>query len=82
MIEGKEPSHTASMAETPGLCVASMKNHWVTGEAATIAIYPVARNRAKYPEYGRDLDLCVAEIGLAGSWFYKLQAKPGWKLIP
>ena len=91
MIEGKEPSHTASMAETPGLCVASMKNNWISGEAATIAIYPVARNRAKYPEYGRDIDMCVAEIGLAGSWFkamlhyaflYKLQAKPGWKLIP
>ncbi len=91
MIEGREPSHTASMAETPGLCIASMKNHSTSGEAATIAIYPVARNRAKYPEYGRDLDLCIAEVGLAGAWFksllhhaflYKLQAKPGWKLIP
>ncbi len=91
LIEGREPSHTASMAETPGLCVASMKNHPTSGEAATIAIYPVARNRAKYPEYGRDLDLCIAEVGLAGAWFkamlhhaflYKLQAKPGWKLIP
>ncbi|WP_457626283.1 NAD(P)/FAD-dependent oxidoreductase [Persephonella sp.] len=91
MIEGREPSHTASMAETPGLCVASLKHHLLTGEAVTIAIYPVARNRAAYPEYGRDLDNCVAEIGLAGAWFkwflhhaflYKLQAKPGWKMIP
>ncbi|WP_029520959.1 FAD-dependent oxidoreductase [Persephonella sp. IF05-L8] len=91
MIEGREPSHTASMAETPGLCVASLKHHLLTGEAVTIAIYPVARNRAAFPEYGRDLDNCVAEIGLAGAWFkwflhhaflYKLQAKPGWKLIP
>ena len=91
MIEGKEPSHTASMAETPGLCVASLKHHLLSGEAVTIAIYPVARNRAAFPEYGRDLDNCVAEIGLAGAWFkwflhhaflYKLQAKPGWKLIP
>ncbi len=91
MIEGREPSHTASMAETPGLCVASMKNKILDGEAATIAIFPVARNRAAYPEYGRDLDNCAAEVGMAGAWFklflhyaflYKLQAKPGWKLIP
>ncbi|MBK3331863.1 FAD-dependent oxidoreductase [Persephonella atlantica] len=91
MIEGREPSHTASMAETPGLCVASLKHSLTTGEAVTIAIYPVARNRAAFPEYGRDLDNCVAEVGLAGAWFkyflhhaflYKLQAKPGWKLIP
>lgn len=91
MIEGREPSHTASMAETPGLCVASLKHHLLSGEAVTIAVYPVARNRAAFPEYGRDLDNCVAEVGLAGAWFkwflhhaflYKLQAKPGWKLIP
>jgi len=91
MIEGREPSHTASMAETPGLCVASLNHDLLSGEAVTIAIYPVARNRAAYPEYGRDLDNCLAEIGLAGAWFkwflhhaflYKLQAKPGWKLIP
>jgi len=91
MIEGREPSHTASMAETPGLYVASLKHDLLNGEAVTIAIYPVARNRAAFPEYGRDLDNCVAEVGLAGAWFkwflhhaflYKLQAKPGWKLIP
>ncbi len=79
------------MAETPGLCIASMKKSILNGEAATIAIYPVARDYSKYPEYGRDLDNCTAEIGLAGAWFklalhyaflYKLQAKPFWKLIP
>ncbi len=91
MIKGNKPSHTASMAETPGLCIASMKNGIKSGEATTIAIYPVARNYKEYPEYGRDLDMCTAEIGLAGAWFkfflhyafmYKLQANPGWKLIP
>ncbi len=91
MIQGNDPIHTASMAETPGLCVASMKNKIFGGMAATIAIYPVARNYAEYPEYGRDLDMCAAEIGMAGAWFklalhyaflYKLQAKPFWKLIP
>lgn len=79
------------MAETPGLCIASMKNGILDGMAGTVAIFPVARNRAKYGEYGRDLDLCLAEKGKAGSWFklgmhyallWKLQGKPFWKLIP
>ncbi|NPA52320.1 MAG: FAD-dependent oxidoreductase [Aquificae bacterium] len=91
MIKGNDPIHSASMAETPGLCVASLKKSIFTGEAVTIAIYPVARNYSKYPEFGRDLQMCAAEIGMAGAWFkfflhyafmYKLQAKPGWKFIP
>lgn len=91
MIQGKEPIHSASMAETAGLCVASMKNGIFDGMAGTIAIYPVARNRKLFPETGRDKDLCVAEVGKAGAWFklglhyaflYKLQANPFWKNIP
>lgn len=91
MVEGKEPSHNASMASTPGLCVASMKEGFFNGLAGTIAVYPVARNRKEYPEYGRNLDYSVAEVGKAGGWYkiglhysflYKLQAKPGWKIIP
>ena len=91
MIKGNKPTHTASMAETPGLCIASMKKSIFGGEAGTIAIYPVARDYTKYPEYGRDINNCTAEIGMAGAWFkyalhyaflYKLQAKPFWKLIP
>ena len=91
MIQGNKPIHTASMAETPGLCIASMKKSIFGGEAGTIAIYPVARDYTKYPEYGRDINNCTAEIGMAGAWFkyalhyaflYKLQAKPFWKLIP
>jgi len=91
MIKGNPPTHSASMAQTPGLCIASMKKSLLGGMAATIAIYPVARNYAKYPEYGRDIDNCIAEIGMAGAWFkyalhyaflYKLQAKPFWRLIP
>lgn len=91
MIKGNKPTHHASMAETPGLCIASMKKHVFSGEAATIAIHPVARDYTKYPEYGRDLNNCTAEIGMAGAWFkyalhyvflYKLKAKPFWKLIP
>jgi sulfide:quinone oxidoreductase len=90
-ILGEEANHTASMAATPGLCIASMRHHLLSGTAATIAIYPVARDYSKYPEFGRDLSMCNAEVGLAGAWtkiglhhafMYKLKAKPFWKEIP
>ncbi len=91
LIEGKEPSHSGSMAETPGLCVASMRNSIFKGNAMVIGLYPMARNRKQYPEYGRDLKLSMVDIGLSGAWFklglhyafmHKLQARPFWRLIP
>lgn len=91
MIQGREPCHTASLAETPGMCIASLKNSWLRGSAATIGIYPIVRNKAAFPDTGRDLGLGNVEIGLAGAWLkkglhhgflYKLSAKPGWQYIP
>lgn len=90
-LANRPQSHTASMAETPGLCIASIRDSAFAGSAATIAIHPVVRNRQKYPGTGRDLKLCTAEVGLAGAWIkrslqysflYKLQGKPFWHLIP
>ncbi len=91
MIEGREPSHTASLAETAGMCIASMKNSWTSGQAAVIGIHPIVRNTTKYPNYGRKLDASALEMGQAGAWLkkglhygflYKLSAKPFWKYIP
>jgi len=92
MIQGREPSHTASLAETPGMCIASLKNSWLHGSAATIGIHPIVRNKAAFPDSGgRDMDLGSVEIGLAGAWLkkglhhaflYKLSAKPGWQYLP
>lgn len=91
MLQGQEPAVTGSMGDTPGICIASMNNSIFSGSAGTMAIYPMIRNRLKYQEGGRDIDLCKAEIGMAGAWFkialhyafmYKLQAKPFWKAIP
>ena len=91
MIEGRPPSHTASLAETPGMCVASLKNSWLKGSAATIGLQPIVRNRNVFPEHGRAIDMSAMEVGLAGAWMkkglhyaflYKLQAKPFWKAIP
>lgn len=91
MIQGREPCHTASLAETAGMCIASMKNSWTRGTAAVIGIHPIVRNYDRYPEYGRDLKTSAVEIGQAGAWLkkglhyaflYKLSAKPFWRHIP
>jgi sulfide:quinone oxidoreductase len=91
LIAGREPSHTASLAETPGMCVASLKNSWLAGSAATIGLQPIVRNKGVFPEYGRAIDMSAIEVGLAGAWMkkglhyaflYKLQAKPFWKAVP
>lgn len=91
LIEGKKPSHHASMAGTAGLCVASMDKSMLHGNAMIIGIYPVAKDRQKYGPYGRDLDNGMVDVGLSGAWFkmalhyafmYKLQGFPLWQLIP
>jgi sulfide:quinone oxidoreductase len=92
MIQGREPCHTASMAETAGMCVASLKDSVTKGAACTIGIYPVVRNRQRFPENnGRDINASTLDMGLAGAWLkkglhhaflYKLSAKPMWKYLP
>lgn len=92
MIQGREPCHTASMAETAGMCIASLKNSLTRGSACTIGIYPVVRNRERFPETsGRDVAAATIEMGLAGAWFkrvlhhaflHKLGGKMMWKYLP
>lgn len=90
-IEGREPSHHARMSEMPAACIASMGKSLWSGSAASIIMSPVARDYDKYPQYGRDLKLCDVDVGLGGAWtklmlhhtfMWKLQAKPGWQMIP
>lgn len=90
-IEGRPPSHHARMSEMPAACIASMGKSLWRGSAASIIMTPVARDYLKYPEYGRDLNLCDVDVGLGGAWtkmllhfafMWKLQAKPGWQMIP
>ena len=90
-IHGGEPTHHMRMSEMPAACIASMGNSFWNGSAASIIMTPVARDFARYPEHGRDMSLCDLEVGLAGAWtkrmlhsafMWKLQAKPGWPLIP
>jgi sulfide:quinone oxidoreductase len=90
MVKGKEPSHSASMAEFGAACVASMGKSFWRGSAATMVMYPVVPDYDKY-ETGRDLSYTFGDQGRAGHWLkailhhtfiYKMQGKFGWSLIP
>ena len=92
MIMGAEgPTATASMAEMGAACVASAGANPFTGTAASMTVFPIVPDFARYPEYGRDMDKTFGEIGLAGHWIkillhhlflYKARLHPGWSLIP
>ncbi len=92
LLDGAErPTHEASMASMGAACVASTGSHWFKGTAATMTVYPVVPDYAKYPEYGRDMSLTFGEIGLAGHWMksllhytfiYQARLRPGWSLLP
>jgi len=90
-IEGRQPSHHARMSEIPAACIASMGNSFWHGSAASIIMMPVARDFERYPHYGRDLNLCELDVGLAGAWtkralhtafMWKMHGHAGWQLIP
>jgi sulfide:quinone oxidoreductase len=85
------PVHSASMADMAAACVASAGSGLRHGSAASMTMYPVVPDLAKYPGTGRSLDDTFGEIGLAGHWIklllhymfiYKAKARPGWHLIP
>jgi sulfide:quinone oxidoreductase len=92
MMAGSEkPTHTASMAEMGAACVASTGSNPFRGTAATMTVFPVVPDYAKYPETGRDQNLTFGEIGLAGHWMksllhytfiYQARLLPGWSLLP
>ncbi len=92
MIGGApRPTATASMAEMGAACVASAGANPLTGTAASMTVYPIVPDFARWPDYGRDMDRTFGEIGLAGHWIkillhhlflYKARLRPGWSLIP
>ncbi|MEZ5395666.1 MAG: FAD/NAD(P)-binding oxidoreductase [Bryobacterales bacterium] len=93
MAKGRSegPTATASMAETGAACVASAGANPFTGTAASITVFPIVPDYARFPETGRDPHYTFGEIGLAGHWIkillhhmflYKARMRPGWTLIP
>ena len=90
-VEGRPAGHAERMSEMPGACIASTNKSLLTGAAVSIIMYPVVRDFARYPEYGRDVGMSTMEEGLAGAWIkrmlhtafmWKFRARPGWALIP
>ncbi len=92
LIKKGRMTHHERMTEMAAACIASMGDSLWDGSAATIMMYPVVPDGRKYPnEHGRDMFVTHMEMGLAGAWMkrvihhtfiHKLQARPGWKIIP
>ena len=87
----KAKSHTASMAEMGAACIASAGKGLLDGQAASMTVYPIIPDKAKYGQNGRDTNETYGEIGLSAHWMkhmlhylfiYKAKALPFWYLIP
>ena len=84
-------AHRASMATMGAACIASAGTGLRKGSAASMTMFPVVPDRAKYPQTGRDIPGTFGELGLSGHWMklmlhymfiYKAKARPLWWLIP
>jgi sulfide:quinone oxidoreductase len=92
MIAGAPgPTREASLAEMGAGCVASAGTGFWSGSAASMTMYPIVPDYARFPGLGRDPRYTFGEIGSAGHWIkrilhhmflYKAKALPGWWMIP
>jgi len=92
LVNTGKMTHSERMTEMYAACIASMGDSLWDGSAATIVVYPVVPNLKKFPhQNGRDRFVTHMEMGLSGAWMkrmihstfmHKLQARPGWKIIP
>ena len=84
--------HSASMADMGAACVASAGSGLRHGSAASMTMYPVVPDLAKYPRHraqpGRHVRRDRPRRGhwikllLHYMFIYKAKARPGWHLIP
>ncbi len=83
--------HKASMGRMGAACVVSAGYGMLSGNAATMTVYPIVPDWQKYPTWGRDLKYTVGEAGLAGHWIkiflhymfiHKAKGYPFWWLLP
>ncbi len=83
--------HVASMAEIGAACVVSAGYGLTNGAAATLTVFPIVPDYEKYPEWGRNLNYTLGEVGLAGHWFkyvfhylfmYIVNTRPLWHILP
>lgn len=83
--------HKASMGRMGAACIISIKYSLWSGLAAVLTVNPIVPDWKKYPDFGRNINYTIGEIGLAGHWtklflhymfMYKAKGKPLWWLIP
>lgn len=86
-----EHKHTANMGRMGAACIVSAGYSMTKGLGATMTVSPVVPDWEKYPEWGRNINSTVGEIGLAGHWIklflhymflHKAKGYPFWWLLP
>ena len=87
----KEYKHRASMSRMAAACIVSAGYGMFKGKGATMTVSPIVPDWDKYPEWGRDINATVGEVGLAGHWLklslhymflHKAKGYPFWWLLP
>lgn len=87
----KEHHHKANMGRMGAACIVSAGYGLTKGLGATMTVSPVVPDWNKYPDWGRDINATVGEIGLAGHWIklflhymflHKAKGYPFWWLLP
>ncbi len=83
--------HTASMGKMGAACIVSAGYSMTKGLGATMTVSPIVPDWEKYPEWGRNINSTVGEIGLSGHWIklflhymflHKAKGYPFWWLVP
>ena len=65
---GTNHPHLANMGRMGAACIVSAGFSMTKGLGATMTVSPVVPDWEKYPDWGRDINATVGEIGLAGHW--------------
>ncbi len=83
--------HRASMGKMGAACIVSAGYGFFNGSAASMTVNPIVPDWEKYPEYGRQLNYTIGDVGLAGHWvklslhylfLHKAKGYPFWWLMP
>jgi sulfide:quinone oxidoreductase len=84
-------NHLANMGKMGAACIVSAGYNMTKGLGATMTVSPIVPDWEKYPEWGRDINATVGEIGVAGHWIklflhymflHKAKGYPFWWLLP
>ena len=88
---GSKHQHTASMGRMGAACIVSAGYSMTRGLGASMTVSPIVPDWERYPEWGRDINATVGEVGLAGHWIklflhylfiHKAKGYPFWWLLP